>query len=400
MKVSLLILMTLLPIGLVSLVAQAQDQQPFASPSGTGDALISAENSSLRPELDSSAPPEASPQSAAEQQRSNRSATVSTQETIPESMVGYVDDAIVASQIRVRFDAGFHDTVPDRAGFFYPQCACTNVPGAPGPNFPGASDNINFQEIYLDWEYAPVKRFSFFTELPFRSIEPQANSFIPGSYQAGQEFPSAAAQVGVSDVRVGIKVGLAVSASHALTIQLRAYLPSGNASKGLGTGHSSIEPSLLYYQRLSQRWAIESQIGDWHPIGSSPGILFNETETANFAGDVLLYGVGPSYRLITGERFGLTPVVELFGWHVFGGLENLPASFLDTQTANYICSVNASSPTLGCSFSAAGTNIVNLKAGVRMSFGSRNSVYLGFGQALTRDVWYKNIVRLEYRYSF
>jgi hypothetical protein len=34
------------------------------------------------------------------------------------SMVGYVDDAIVGSQIRIRFDAGFHDTVPDRSEFF------------------------------------------------------------------------------------------------------------------------------------------------------------------------------------------------------------------------------------------------------------------------------------------
>src|SRR6202161_2874591 len=41
---------------------------------------------------------------------------------IPLSMVGYVDDATVATQVRVRFDASFHDSVPDRAEFFYPPC--------------------------------------------------------------------------------------------------------------------------------------------------------------------------------------------------------------------------------------------------------------------------------------
>src|SRR5947209_20618620 len=35
------------------------------------------------------------------------------------SMVGYVDDAVVGSQIRIRFDAGFHDRSPDRSEFFY-----------------------------------------------------------------------------------------------------------------------------------------------------------------------------------------------------------------------------------------------------------------------------------------
>ena len=39
-------------------------------------------------------------------------------------MVGYVDDAIVGSQVRIRFDAGFKDNAPDRAEFFYPQCGC------------------------------------------------------------------------------------------------------------------------------------------------------------------------------------------------------------------------------------------------------------------------------------
>jgi hypothetical protein len=44
------------------------------------------------------------------------------------SMVGYVDDAIVASQIRFRFDAGFHDNAPDRAEFFYAQYSGINGP--------------------------------------------------------------------------------------------------------------------------------------------------------------------------------------------------------------------------------------------------------------------------------
>jgi hypothetical protein len=48
----------------------------------------------------------------------------------------------------------------------------------------------------------------------------------------------------------------------------------------------------------------------------------------------------------------------------------------------------------------SGTNIVNIKAGARASIGSHNSIYVGFGQAVTHDIWYKHLVRLEYRYAF
>src|SRR6476469_587599 len=40
------------------------------------------------------------------------------------SMVGYIEDPSVASQVRVRFDAGFNMTSPDRAEFFYGKCGC------------------------------------------------------------------------------------------------------------------------------------------------------------------------------------------------------------------------------------------------------------------------------------
>jgi hypothetical protein len=50
--------------------------------------------------------------------------------------------------------------------------------------------------------------------------------------------------------------------------------------------------------------------------------------------------------------------------------------------------------------SADGTNIVNLKAGVRAMVGAHSSFYVGYGHQLTHDFWYKDIVRAEYRRSF
>ncbi len=217
------------------------------------------------------------------------------------SMVGYVDDAIVGSRLRVRVDAGYHMDVPDRAEFFYPQCSC-NGPGVPGPDFPGASTNVDFQQAYLQGEYAPVGRFSMFAEIPFRWIEPHP-PFIDGSFEKEKdELPNSATRSGISDIRAGLKLALAASTNHSLTLQLRTYFPSGDGSRGLGTHHYSIEPSLLYHQRLSQRWAVEYQIGDWVPIGGSMGLAFGAPALSKFAGNVLFYGLGPSYQLVRGAH--------------------------------------------------------------------------------------------------
>ena len=40
------------------------------------------------------------------------------------SMVGYIEDPVVSSKVRVRFDIGRHSHTPDRAEFFYAKCGC------------------------------------------------------------------------------------------------------------------------------------------------------------------------------------------------------------------------------------------------------------------------------------
>jgi hypothetical protein len=298
------------------------------------------------------------------------------------SMVGYVDDAIVASQIRLRFDAGFHDNAPDRAEFFYAQYAGLN---GPGPNSVVAA--LNFKELYLFGEYAPVMRFSFFTELPVRWIQPQLSvaSVTPTSTFGNH--------AGLSDIAAGFKWAAVASAKQYLTFQFQAHFPSGNASSGLGTGHYTVEPALLYYLRLSDNVTLEAETGDLHPIGGSS--CPNPCESTNltgphfkgFAGDVFFYGAGPSYAAYRSEHLLIAPVIELVGWRVLGGLETscLPGAI---DCADQVA------------VSADGTNIVNLKAGVRAMVGDHSSFYVGYGHKLTHEFWYKEILRAEYRYAF
>ncbi len=307
-----------------------------------------------------------------------------TKPMIPGSMVGYIDDAIVQSQIRIRFDDAFDDMFPDRSEYFYAKCSCyrglqTAIPpaydpNAPGPG-PGVPNSINYQQLYINAEYSPSRRFSAFVEVPIRWLQPQGFQAIP-------PFQGFSNQSGLSDVTAGLKFAVVASEGTYLTLQFMSYFPSGDSSKGLGTNHYSIEPSLLLYKSLSSRFTLEGEVGDWHPIGGSAGVPTAGSE--GFAGDVFFYGIGPSYKLYRGNHVGVSPVVELVGWHVLGGFQTQPVT----------------GPIDGAASEVGGMNIVNLKAGLRIGVGLRNSFYVGFGQALTHDNWYKHLVRLEYRYTF
>jgi hypothetical protein len=289
------------------------------------------------------------------------------------SMVGYIDDATIDDHVRVRFDAGFGNNVPDRAEFFYAQCGC-NFAGAPGPGAPGAGDlvtDLRFQELRVDGQYAvksgaAKNRIAVFGSVPLRFVQPQA--FLDPA--APHTFTS---QSGLSDIRVGVKVGLINDEDSTLTVQVQGYFKTGDAKKGLGTDHNSLEFSLLDRQKMSDRAQLELEVGDWHPIGGSL------TQTGlSYSGDVLYYGFGPSYEVFRTDRVSISPIVELVGWHVLGGQEQ------DSGNLR----------------SAEGTNIVNLKIGARATMDTRSSIYVGWGRVLTDARWYRSIVRFEYRYAW
>jgi hypothetical protein len=290
------------------------------------------------------------------------------------SMVGYIDDATITSKVRVRFDAGFHIDAPDRAEFFYAKCGCYRDlspahpafdPEAPGPG-PGVVTDLNFQQLYVQGEYAVNGRFSLLAEAPVRWIQPQ--SFVTGT----GSFPN---QSGVGDLTLGAKVSLFADDDRDLTVQVRTSLPTGDALKGLGTHHWIVEPMLLYRQRITDRLGFESQVGDWHPMSWSEGIPTSGDQ--KFASDILVYGFGPSFDVVNSSRLRLAPVVELVGWRILNGFQ-----------------------TGGAQADAGGTNIVNLKAGARAVVRDRHSFYAGYGWALTSAAWYDRVVRLEYRYGF
>lgn len=286
------------------------------------------------------------------------------------SAVGYIDPALPISQIRLRADAAYGNNRPDRAEFFYAKCGCFRAAGldphadGPGGGPPIAAEtSIDYQDITSTVEYAPVQRFSMFVDVPVRFLNPTVLQNTAG----------------LADMNAGLKYAFQYENDRISTFQLRTYIPTGASTHGLGTNHVSIEPGLLIYRQLSDRLYYEGELRDWIPVGGT-----------DFSGNVIRYGSGLSYLAYNAPSIRFFPVFELVGWTVFNGQEL------------------ATSGTTAVTQSADGDTIINAKFGLRTALGaqqenlamSRADVYVGYGRALTGEVWYKDVMRLELRVRY
>ena len=284
----------------------------------------------------------------------------------------YIDDARIRSIVRFRADAAYNNPFPDRAEFFYAQCGCFG--NSPGPGVTSAATNVNYQEFWLYGESAVSDNFSYFVDVPFRlvdiDVDMPANTPAPGRAQ----IPNSG---GLSDIHFGFKYAFIADPDRYDTFQLRVYTPTGDADRGLGTNHVSLEPAYLIFRRLSDRIRLNGEFRAWIPISDS----VNPLNGRNFAGPILRYGLGGAYDLWQScdgcDRF--SAVVEFVGWSVLDGQKFNPLFPNDTE--------------------AAGDTIVNGKFGGRWIFGNQ-SIYAGYGRALTSEVWYTDIIRAEYTYRF
>lgn len=193
-------------------------------------------------------------------------------------------------------------------------------------------------------------------------------------------------------MQLGFKRALIAEPNQFYTFQFRTYVPTGSGEKGLGTNHASLEPAFLVFQRLSERLYFSGELRDWIPVHAT-----------NFAGNIIRYGAGLTYNMVLTQNFRVAPVVEFVGWSVLSGKELVPNPNF-TATSDPL--------TAGLVKSAAGDTIVNGKFGLRIGLGNynapgggsglndRHSLYVGYGQALTGEHWYRNTLRVEYNFWF
>jgi hypothetical protein len=271
-------------------------------------------------------------------------------QSLLDSNVGYIDTALIGNQARLRFDAAYNDNRPSRAEFFYAAGRDTTR------KLPFPETRVDYQEFSAYLEGRLAHNVSAFVETPVRLLNPEVNEN----------------HTGFGDMNAGFKYALINESNLVTTFQLRTYIPTGDPRRGLGTDHVSLEPALLAWDRLAERVTLYGELRYWIPIGGT-----------DFAGDVIRYGIGVSYGMRCQDRFWVTPVIELVGWTVLDGKEQaVPV------------------PDVAIASNASGDTIINAKFGARLGYGSRADFYAGYGRALTGEVWYKDIIRVEFRLLF
>jgi len=196
-----------------------------------------------------------------------------------------IDTTQPESNMRFRFTSIYDEIDPDRVEYLWGHI------GVKGPTLPEKS--VDYQELRSSWEVALGKAFSITTEVPLDVMDPEIN-------------PNRA---GLGDVSVTTKTLLLNGNNWQITQILRCDVPTGTVDRGLGTGHVSLEPGLLFRYKWTAETYFHGELEYWFPLGGDPTI----------DGQVLQYGFGISHLLYETDNYAIIPTLEFVGWTVFDG---------------------------------------------------------------------------------
>src|SRR5690606_29774048 len=140
--------------------------------------------------------------------------------------ISFVDTTQPMNNFRMRFDAAYDYQSPDRAEYFWAKIGGRGP--VPNPNVPGANPapSVDYQDIRTYMEVGGDK-FSVGTDVPIRLVDPDLGY---------------ANTSGLSDINITTKLVFLDGHHWQITNLFRTYIPAGDANRGLGTGHASIEP--------------------------------------------------------------------------------------------------------------------------------------------------------------
>lgn len=265
----------------------------------------------------------------------------------------FVDGARPMTQTEVRWNASRGGIFPDRSEYIWARADGRGK----GPRPPAGrigEGQFDFDDLVLITETAKDK-LSAIIELPYRSVSP--DTYAHGS--------------GFGDMAIGTKTLLFDCELLQVSMQMKTYLPVGNFLKGVGNGHVSLEPSLLFALKLNCDTYLQGQISEWIPIGGDP----------IYSGSVLH------------SHFSLNHVVHRFGPDipVVGTFETNTFSF---QDGAYTDNTN------GAFQKSSGTTYVSVGPGIRLFFCDKLDIGFGSAIAVTGDHFSREYYRTSIRMRF
>jgi hypothetical protein len=257
------------------------------------------------------------------------------------------------TQMRLRGDFGWNLQFPDRSEWFW---ARDDGKGkGPGPVGSIANNRLDYQQGALYTE-AAIERFGMFVEVPYLHVSPDA-------------FNTAS---GLGDLNLGTKTLLLDCDLIQFSFQFRVFVPTGNFGRGLGTGHTSLEPSFLMALKLSPRTYLQAQTSYWFPIGGDQA----------YEGNVFHYHFSINHLL-----WNCGHDIQLIGTLEAGGYEFASGEFTDPVTLLPVHARGVGS-------------IFNVGPGLRLHLCDKIDFGAGTAFAITDNHLAEELVRAEFRIRF
>lgn len=265
----------------------------------------------------------------------------------------FVDGARPVTQTEVRWNGSRGGIFPDRSEYIWARADGMGRGPRPPAGVIGPIQ-FDFDDLVLITETASEK-FSAIVELPYRAVSPDI-------YAHGAGF---------GDMAIGTKTLLYDCELMQVSMQMKTYLPVGNVGKGVGNGHVSIEPSLLFAVKMTSDCYFQGQISEWIPIGGDPF----------YAGSILH------------SHFSLNHVIHRFGPEIplVGTFETITYSFQDGAYTDAL---------LGPFQGSSGETYVSMGPGVRLFFCDKLDIGFGTNLAVTGDHFSREYYRLSVRMRF
>ena len=296
----------------------------------------------------------------------------------------YSDSIRPISQQKLRWDIGRNLVNPTRNAYMF----------APNPIFPYQVKSLNYNDVYISTEIA-TGGFSILSDISYRTL-----SIDPS--EGGGAF---------GDMMIGTKSLLFDTELIQIAMEFKTFLPTGNFTAGFGTGHVSLEPSLLVCLKLKEKTYLQGQVSEWIPLGSTtpPVGTAGSLLHAHLSLNHVLHEVNPDIPIIG--------TLEYSGYYFQAGgnqdVSTIPTGSISTSSSSTNSSTNdfygsssSSSSSSGTTSSIPVTNSSGISyqyigPGLRMFMGSHYDMGVGAQFALSgNNRFAEQLYRVEFRLRY
>jgi hypothetical protein len=286
----------------------------------------------------------------------------------------FVDSARPVTQMRLRWDNNIGIPRPDRSEYWMaresvnqliPTGPCTRTGSARGVNYIASTVDIQEFRLYNEVAAGP---FSFFVEMAYRELDPAGSALSPNP---------ACHESGFSDMNLGTKSLLLDCDLLQATFQFTTFIPIGNVGKGLGTGHVSLEPALLFTLKLTPDTYLQAETAYWFSVG----------------GDDLYQGsIAHNHLSLNQVLWRFLPDVQLIGTLEASEYSWIAGNFTEAHFVSMVSNRPFAVSSSACAFSAG--------PGVRLNICDRIDFGVGTQFGLGSNRWADTQVRSEFRWRF